>query len=304
MDRIDQAIFTSAETSRAHGYQVVAASPGVGEDDGRELAAWGPSHDSLLAAGHGASSLNFHPLPSGRYCVSRTVPAGAEHSGRGGPRIYTQCLLVPPEVLARFANNPFALARAAVANGSFRVEDEVPRQLAPLRLTGRAAAVDPDLLARLCANPGPEWLATLVQAALACRSVAVAGGPPAEHLIAGLVNCLPPECRPEFSFSTGLRSCPRRPFRIMAVSNDCEELRRAARQSGAALLQFERTPPKEFAPLAGWPRFVHQVLRAGRISFLAARLGRSPGGLSIDRLATFGQRLLEELESRAAGSPA
>jgi len=142
---------------------VVATSPGVCEADVRELTVWGPSHDALLESTPDAVSLNFHPLPSGSYCVSRTSPAGWEYSGRGGARVYTQCLIVSPETLARFANNPFALSRAALAAGLLRLHDEVPKRLAPLRLTGRAPACDSTLLARLCANPGPDWLASLVQ---------------------------------------------------------------------------------------------------------------------------------------------
>ena len=72
---IEQAIFTSAETERAAGYQVVAQSAGVCEADARELAVWGPSHDSMLEFDSDATNINFHPLPSGAYCVSRTAPA-------------------------------------------------------------------------------------------------------------------------------------------------------------------------------------------------------------------------------------
>ncbi len=301
MDLIDQAIFTSGETDRASGYQVVAASPGVGEADARELAAWGPSHDSLLNSGPDAVSFNFHSLPSGRLCISRTTPAGFEYSGRGGARIYTQCLLVWPQTLARFANNPFALLRAALANGSLRVYDEIPRQLAPLRLAGRAKAVDTALLARLSASPGPEWIATLVQAALDSATVAIAGGPPAEHLIAGLINCLPPECRTEFSFSTGLKFCSRRPFRIVALSDDREEQRRVARLYQVAVLHLSADPPDEFAPIEAWPRVIHRVLKSGRLAFLASQFARPHGDLSTEDLSALALQLLEEFDATAIG---
>ena len=159
MDLIEQAVFTSAETDRSAGYQVVATSPGVREADAQELAVWGPSHDALLDSSPGAVSFNFHPLSSGNYCVGRTVPSGWEYSGRGGARVYTQCLIVSPGVLLRFACNPFALIRAALAGGALRLYREVPKTLEPLRLAGRAAPVDLTLLARLAANPGPDWLA-------------------------------------------------------------------------------------------------------------------------------------------------
>ncbi len=115
---IEQAIFTSAETDRAQGYQLVRRSAGVSETDARELSLWGPSHDSLVERPNERSSVNFFRLESGWYSVSRTTLEGAEYSGRGGQRVSTHFLLVPPEVLARFGNNAFAVLRAATAIGA------------------------------------------------------------------------------------------------------------------------------------------------------------------------------------------
>jgi hypothetical protein len=299
MDCIDQAIFTSAETDRASGYHVVAASPGVRETDLRELAAWGPSHGSLLESASQGASLNFHPLPSGAHSISRTARAGWEYSGRGGARVYTHCLVAPPRVLAQFANNPLALWRAAVANGSVPTYEEIPHSLEALRLPGRAAAVDTALLAQLCANPGAEWMATLVQAALDSVTLAIVGGPPAEHVVEGLIQCLPPECRPEFSFSTGLRFSSRRPFRIVAFPVDPAERRRVERLYNVAVLDLSGDPPAEFSPAASWPRFICRALRSGRLSFLAGRLGRQSRGVSLADLPAFGLQMLEELDASA-----
>ena len=146
---IEQAVFTSAPTHRTAGYHLVGRSPGVTEVDVRELAVWGPSHDSLLDLGPDATSVNFHPLPSGAYCVSRTVSAGFEYSGRGGHRVYTQCLILPPDVLRRFANNAFAVVRAAVAGGMLQVFDQVPEQLSSLSLQGSTAPVGKNLRANI-----------------------------------------------------------------------------------------------------------------------------------------------------------
>ena len=301
MDLIEQAVFTSAETDRSAGYQVVADSPGLREADARELAVWGPSHDALLESTPGAVSFNFHRLSSGRFCVSRTTPSGWEYSGRGA-RVYTQCLIVPPETLRRFANNPFALLRAALAGGSLRLYDEIPKRLSPLRLAGRAAAVDSTLLARLCTNPGPQWLASLVQAALSSRTVGVVGGPPAEHVIAGLINCLPPECRTEFSFSTGLKFSSRRPFRVVALSGDRDEQRRVQRLYNLAVLDLSGSPPAEFAPIDSWARFIERVLKSGRTSLLTARLSNRQLEFAPEDLPALGLQLLEELDASSLGT--
>ena len=111
---IEQAVFTSARTDHGRGYHLVATSPGIRPEDARQLTAWAPAHGSLCSArGRMRKASTSIRLASGAVCVSRSAAAGAEYSGRSGPRIYTQFFIVPPQVLARFANNPLALLRAA-----------------------------------------------------------------------------------------------------------------------------------------------------------------------------------------------
>ena len=313
MALIEQAIFTSARTERFDGYQVAATSPGVVEADARALAAWGPSHDALLDTSPDGVSFNFHPLPSGAHCVSRTTAAGPEYSGRGGLRVYTQCLIVPADVLARFANNPFAVLRAAFAAGVIKTHQNIPARLEPVNLMGRSATVDATLLARLVANPGADWLAALVDAALYHETLGLVGGPPAEHLIAGLINCLPPECRTAFSFSTGLVYSSRRPFRMVALPDDSAGRRRAQHQYHLNVFDLSQAaPPTEAASLDGWARFLHRVLQAGRTSFLAAQFSKRRFALTPADLPALGLELLEEWDAASlpeddgpgAGEPA
>jgi hypothetical protein len=296
MALIEQAIFTSAKTERSAGYQVATRSPGVLDMDARELAVWGPSHDSLLDVGPDAASINFHPLPSGAYCVSRTTPAGWEYSGRGGHRVYTQCLIVNPETLARFAYNPFALMRAAVASGMMEVPECMPENLEPLSLVGGAMPVDQALLTRLAVHPGAEKMAALVQAALDSACLAVAGAPSAEELIAGLLCCLPPPCRAEFSFCTGLKFSSRRPFRVLALSGDKAEHRWIAHQNNVTLLDLSEGSTLKSTPLDGWARLIASVLGSGRISALAAKLSKRRFDLTLADLPALGLQLLEETE--------
>ena len=123
MKLVEQAIFTSAEADREAGYQVVARSAGLCAADARNWP-WGPWRDSLLELGPEAKSLNFHPLPSGAYCVSRSMPAGWEQGG--GQRVHTQCRIVPPEVFSRFANNPLRMIRTVTDHGLWKSGDALP----------------------------------------------------------------------------------------------------------------------------------------------------------------------------------
>ena len=306
MSHIEQAVFTSAETDRSLGYQVVGRSPGLREEDAQALAIWGPSHDSLLDLSPEAESYNFHPLPSGAFCVSRTTPAGWEYSGRGGHRVYTQCLIVQPELLARFANNPFALLRAALASGMLEVHEHVPSRLDPLQLSGRASPVDQSLLARLAANPGSQRMANLVQAALdlmqtdaGTARLAVAGSPSAAQLLAGLFNCLPVESRTAFSFCTGLKYSSRRPFRIQALSDDPAERRWVAHQPNVTMVELYHDSPIEPLPWEGWAQLINRVLASGRTTFLATQLSKRRFDLTPDDLAALGLQLLEDFEASA-----
>jgi len=297
MTFVEQAVFTSAVTDRSAGYHVVAQSPGVCEADVRELAVWCPSHDSLLEWGPDAESFNFHPLPSGGYCISRTTPAGWEYSGRGGHRIYTHCLLVPRDVLARFANNPFSVIRAATAGGMFALHQRVPARLEPLVLAGSAVPVDQNLLARLAANPGPRAMARLVQAARDTVCLALSGEPSAGELMAGLFSCLPPPCRTEFSFSTGLKFSGRRPFRLIAMSDDPAEQRWLAHQHNVQLLDLRAEAAANGTPLDGWSQWIARVLATGRTSFLATQLSKRRFDLKADDLPALGLQLLEDFEA-------
>lgn len=292
---IEQAIFTSAETSRREGYQLVSHSAGIDEADLRELSAWGPSHDSLLEPGDDAVSVNFFPLPSGGFCVSKTTPGGQEYSARGGPKVYTQCLVVDAEGLARFANNPFALLNAAFAQGSMRVHEKIPEALEAFRLAGRAAAVDQALLGQLRGEPGATWLAAVLDAAIASPALALVGGSHPLRLAAGLINCLPVECRPYFSFSTGLKYSPRRPFRVLCLSDDPVEIRRMARLGERTVLELNGKPPQRFTGTTGWGGFISSSIAAGKTAFLAQQLGKPRPALSLEHLPVLGQQLLEEM---------
>ncbi|MGE0535475.1 MAG: hypothetical protein AB7O68_10920 [Pirellulales bacterium] len=284
---IEQAIFTSARTARAAGYQVVAASPGVGSADLEEIAVWGPSHDSLVDRGPGATSTNFWRLSSGNYCVARTTTAGGEYSGRVGPCVYTQCLIPPVEVLLKFANNPFAVLRAAMVQGALEVYQEVPRQLNPIRLAGRAAAVDQTVLAEVLADTGARSLAALVDCVLKSGRLAVVSNAKSP-LIAALVNCLPIECRLELSFSTGLEVSPRRPFRIVRQPDDPTIVRRIQRLGGWQVFRMSEAS----GPLStSWGGYLAGLLEERKTAALATQLAKRRPQLTMATLESLARAL-------------
>jgi hypothetical protein len=298
MHRVEQAIFASLETDHGAGYQVVARSDGVCQADARELAFWGPTHNSMLAFGPEAESFNFHPLPSGAHSVSHTVSTGWNRSS-GRQRVSTQCLIVPPEVLARFGNNPFALLHTASAAGAWQVDESPAPNLDPLWFADGTTPIDQTLLGQLAVDPGPENIAALVQAAREAALLAVSGTPSPVQLIAGLFSCLPPECRLEFSFSTGLKFSPRRPFRIVALSGDRAEEQWVAHYPNVVVLELRKDEAPQAMPLDGWAQLIERTLATGQIAFLAGQTSRRRSYLTLDDLPALGLQLLEELDASA-----
>jgi hypothetical protein len=252
-----------------------------------------------LELGQEAISYNFHPLPSGMFCISRTVPAGWEYSGRGGVRVYTHGLIVSPEALLRFSNNPFSVIKAALAGGLFEIRDPLPVQLEPVSLVGGATTVDQNLLAELAGQPGAEAMAVLLQAARDAVCLAVGGLVPPEKLIAGLINCLPLTHRTEYSFTTGLKFSPRRPFRLVAMPSDPAERRWLEHHNNVSTLDLSGRTPLPLLALDGWSRFIGRMLNTGRTAFFSTQLSKRRFNLSPEDLPVLGLQLLEELDATA-----
>lgn len=283
MMQVEQAIFTSCRTPRMDGYQLVAASRGVTKEQADELSAWGPAHDSLLRNDARGGSINFHVLPGGVACVSKSLPAGAEYSGRSGPKVYTICLLVAPDLFVRFANQPFRILDAAAAGGHLRVLSRLPDSLPPISLRGRASATMPSLLTPLAEEqPRHQALALLAAAAMA-EIVLIRAGENFRSLVDWTMNLLPVECRPGFTFSTGLKYSTQRRFRIVAAPDDVMECNRVARQTGATLVDLREHAP-DMNHLCPWVSSVDELLSSGQTGELVSLLNQPRPNLTLSRL--------------------
>ncbi len=299
MELIEQAVLMSAPPDCSEGERRVVASPGLCEADVREIAARSPTEESLLVQDADPAGLYFHPLPSGARAIGRTTAIGRQPGQRGGARASTHCLVVRRRTLARFAGNPLALLRAAQAAGGLKAHEELPSRLDAFRLEGRAPIVDTALLGQLRDHPGPDWMAALVQAAIDSASTALVGGEDVENVVAGVINCLPPECRMELSFSIGLRFSARRPYRLVALPSGTDEPQRIERLYNVAVLDLAGRPPQPSAPIGSWGSLVHRVLRRGRTSLFACQLAQRPLDFLPQDLPALGLQMLEALDGSA-----
>ena len=235
--RLEQAIYTSIRSERLDGYQLAAASEGVDGDLAKELNTWGPAHDSLWSAEPGALSINFHPLVGDRYCLSRTTLSGAEYSGRGGGRVYTQMIVLTAEALSRFANDPFLVLQAVESAGRLVVFDQTPANLPTVPLLGRASPLPIERLEALAEPFGSDLISELAAAFLDDEPVTVVTNTSAERLFQAALNQLSPGDRLSVSFTTGLRSSPRRPFHVSTLPSDPALVRQSQRATGSRVIE-------------------------------------------------------------------
>jgi hypothetical protein len=163
-------------------------------------------------------------------------------------------------------------------------------------LPGQSAAVDEGLLAQFVEQYGPARVAWLVDAALTSDRLLVTGAENRELLAAGLINCLPAECRPEMSLATGLVYSPRRPFKVNVLMLDAVDARRLSRQSGITVLNIAEEPPADFIP-SGWAAYLFEALALDGLPIVSAELERSRDGLRLSDLGGLADQLTERLHS-------
>jgi hypothetical protein len=196
--------------------------------------------------------------------------------------------------MERFGNNALCVIRVAMADGILDHIAERVRHLPSVTLTGKASVVDRTALDRVRSRLGPELLSQLVEKILGDASVSIVGGPPPESLVAALLACFPPQCRCEFSFSTGLKFSRRRPFRIIFAPEDPKELKQFVRQSGCIPFDLAR-PPEALPPLEhGWALFLHEVLSKEQPGILSAQFGYPRPGLTLSGLDHLGRDLFAD----------
>jgi GTPase-associated protein 1 len=250
---VEQAIFTSIPRRGRAGYHIVARSPGVPEADATALATWAPSHGALIVDAANHTSVNFHPLPSGRLALSRTCEGPAEYSGRGEHQLYTHALIFDLGALQEVEGQPLALYRDALAQGHLRYRRDPDTVLKPLDLGVVHPIQDPQAIMERVrmleqqrldmpepSKPAPkqDWEEGAERDnALPERDYAnncsifeivskLARGQWVRFRYAGdriavaecLLGLLPPERVPEASFSTSLQPSAVRPYRLLLVN--------------------------------------------------------------------------------------
>ncbi len=216
----EQAIFTSLPRRGREGYHLVSRSRGLGDSEARSLASWAPSHGALIVDARNRSSVNFHPLPSGRFALSRTCAGPAEYSGRGGPQLYTHFLIVDEPVLQAVGFQPFSLYRDAMALGYLLYHPDPSEVLEPVPLSRVHPRRDARFWEGRAIELGLPPLGPLCQRLRSGHPLRFAYAGDRGALAECLIGMLPPESVRRISFSTGLVASSTRPFLLTLVGED------------------------------------------------------------------------------------
>ncbi len=273
--KVKQAIFASVRGRTRSGYQLTAVSPGFSSAETRELSQWGPSHDSLMDTVRG--SVNFHRLGSGSYCISKTRSADAEYSGRGGLQVRTHSLVAPQETLKRFSFDPFRLLEAGMAAGHLDVPETAPDRLPLIRLVGGATAFNNSVVRRVADELGHHRLSLLLDLAINESPLGIVTRQRPERLLHCLFHLLPPQVRGRYSFSSGLKISPRRPFRLTMVPADGAKQRQIQRKLRIAIVDLTSPVDGQQNLQAAWARLIQEALSGDcDIDFLMRRAAEQP----------------------------
>jgi hypothetical protein len=214
---VEQAVFTSLPRRGRGGYHLVSRSEGVSETEAQAICTWSPSHGSLLLDEHNRVSVNFHPLPGGRFALSRACEGPPEYSGRGGRQLYTHILVLEDRALEAVVGQPFTLYHHALALGYLFYQANPAERLEPVKLPGFHVRRDPRAWLARSVELGLPPLEPLRDRLLAGRPVRFSYSGDRAALAECLIGTLPPDVVRRTSFATSLEPSTVRPFILSLV---------------------------------------------------------------------------------------
>lgn len=213
----DQAIFTSLGRGGNSGYHLVSRSPGVNEVEAGALAKWCPSQ-GLIRDDANSVSVNFHPLPTGRFALARTCQGPMEYSGRGGYQLYTHALIFDADVLRAVDHRVFSLYREAMALGLLIYHPNPEPVLKPAEFLEVHRGLTPDVWeARARARGLP--LAAIRHELNSGNTLKFPYAGDRLALAECLMGAVDVRSVPGLSFSTSLQASNVRPFRLCLVGS-------------------------------------------------------------------------------------
>ncbi len=275
----DQAIFTSVRSPTGEGYRIIAASKGLRPEERQTITRCSPSHDALCWADADGDATqpdryaaSFFPFPTQRLCVAYSCHAGAEHTGRGGLRVYTLCLVFDESEFSKCDFNPFVVVRAMIETGATTPELRPPNVLPALDLpVSEAARMTPPVnLEDAFATP---WRIAVLQMLFDDRNLVVEVADRFPEATESLLLGIPGPLRSRVSFGAGLRFSIGRPHRLFLLSKDRHPANPGTAEHPIEVVEVAGPCPHQL-PSSAWFAFVGRYWQAGDLRGLAARTSR------------------------------
>lgn len=243
----ERAIFTSLPSRIGEGYRLVTWSAGLKPEERQELTRRAPSHGSLTGDADSPRGLVLFQLKSsGRSGWGFVRVSGAEHTRRGGGRVWTDFLLADPADAAREGLHPDDL-RASLA---LEPPPKQPLGVTPLPRVGvvhapSGAASSSDARAIASAAAVASWI-------LAGRACVVAAGASAIHVLEDALSMIPAALRGGIEASAGLRFSPGRGVKVTLTDRIDQDTVRATRGQGVDCVDLAAGIPAPAGTLAPW----------------------------------------------------
>lgn len=272
----DRAIFTSLPSPTGEGYRFVAWSTGLRIEERTELTRRAPSHGSL--SGEGASPrglLHLRVESTGRTAWGFVRVCGAEHTRRGGGRVWTDFLVGDPLVAARAALHPESLRVALAAQPALKqpvASAALPRVAVTRRAPAEPAARD--------ANVAAAVAGLLVDG----RPCVVAAGEDPAGVFEDAIHRIPATLRGAIRASAGLRFSPARGVKTTVTDRIDQDTVRATRGQGVECIDLEAKRPPPPAPMVAWLDLMSRWWSEGRAADAVALAERVGAGWTVDDL--------------------
>jgi hypothetical protein len=304
----DQVIFTSIPSFMGEGYRIVAASPSVRPNERMEITQRCPSHNGLSNLSSDATGFLSFRLSTDRFCIGYCCYAGAEHTARGGQRVYTRLAILDRETFRNFDFNPLPihaiLARVVGPTPSLKTLD----RLDPLPLT---STTDSSAISQFSCTP--ETIATFVKLVLESHQIIAASYLDPQNILSWTLALVPFSIRENLCASIGLNYAPARKFQLTFLDRDDGQTKRLIRGRNIDWLEPSQPIPDQPSPFVSWITFIHKSLQTGKKAYLRKLsslldLAQLPQDLirigdlchQLDLLDSGDETLIQELQSRYA----
>lgn len=291
----DQAIFTSTRTPMGEGYRIIAASAGLRPEDKQVITRNSPSHDSLCSQANDARAFAWYPLPSERLCASLSCLAGAEHTGRGGQRIYTHNLIFDEAHFAVMGFNPFNVFRAMERAGMFQPQ-LTPTQILPEHSFDAEEMTSGMVAPEFPQAVGPAARCHILQRLLDDGGLVVHLDKHWPECAEAIILGLPGPMRAKVGFSAGLRYSIGRSHRLHVLCDDKGTARTRVTGQKMEFIEPGSVQPSN-ADRSAWVTFVERHWCERDFAGLVRRTSRAfsdlspPGRERIGRLYNFTDEL-------------